>query len=124
MHWTPFLLAPPYRRDAPYAGAVEARGLDPDPDHLLPLQMPEHAVQNPLLRPPVHACVDGVPVAEVLRQTAPLAAVLGHVENGVEYLQVRETDIAPLPRQQRRNAPVLFWGEFHLPAPPHCSNRK
>jgi len=83
MHWTPFLLAPPYHRDAPHAGAVEARGLDPDPDHLLPLQVPEHAVQNPLLRPPVHARVDGVPVAEVLRQAAPLAAVPGHAENGV-----------------------------------------
>ncbi len=36
-------LAHPYRRDAPYAGAVEA--------------------QDAVLRPPVHARVDGVPVA-------------------------------------------------------------
>ncbi len=83
MHWAPFLLVPPYRRDAPYAGAVEAQGLDPDPDHLLPLQVLEHAIQDALLRPPVHARVDGVPVAETLRQAAPLAAVLGHVENGM-----------------------------------------
>jgi len=81
MHRTPFLLAPPCRRDAPYAGAVEAQGLDPD--HLLPLQVPEHAVRDAVPRPPVHARVDGVPVAEVLRQAAPLAAMPGHVENGV-----------------------------------------
>ena len=103
-----------------HAGAVEAQGLDPDPDHLLPLQGLEHAVQNAVLRPPVHARVDSVPVSEVLRQATPLAAVLGHLQNGVEYLQVREADIAPLPRQQRRNELVLYPGEFHLPVPPHC----
>ncbi len=89
------------------AGAVQAHGLHPDPDHPRPLPMREHAVQNPVLRPPVPARVDGVPVAEVLRQAAPLAAMLGHVENGVEYRQVREADMAPLPRPQRGNALVL-----------------
>jgi len=84
MHWMPFFLEPPCRRDAPYAGAVEAQGLDPDPDHLLPLQVLEHAGRDAVLRPPVHARVDGVPVAEVLRQATPLAAVLGHVGNGVD----------------------------------------
>jgi len=49
--------------------------LDPDPDHLLPLQVPGHAVRDAVLRPPVHARVDGVPVAEVFRQAALLAAV-------------------------------------------------
>jgi len=83
MHWTPFLLAPPCRRDAPYADAAEALGLDPDPDHLFPLQVPEHAVQDAVPRPPVHARVDGVPVAETLRQATPLAAVPGHAGNGV-----------------------------------------
>ncbi len=87
-----------------------------------PEQALELAVQNAVLRPPVHARVDGVPVSEVLRQTAPLAAVLGHVENGIEDLQVREADIAPLPQQQWHNALILYPDEFHLPVPPHCFN--
>ncbi len=95
------------------AGAVQAHGLPPDPDHPLPLPMREHAVQNPVLRPPVPARVDGGPVAEGLRQAAPLAAVLGHVENGVEYRQGREADLAPRPRPQRGNALVLCPCKFH-----------
>ncbi len=46
------------------------------------------------------------------------------LDPGPDHLQVREAGMAPLPRQQRRNAPVLFWCEFHLPAPPQCSSRK
>lgn len=49
-------------------GAVETQNLDPDQDHLLPLQVIEHAVQDAVPRLPVHARVDGVPVAEMPRQ--------------------------------------------------------
>ncbi len=74
-------LEPPCRRDAPYAGAVEARGLDPD--HLFPLQVPEHTVQDAVLRPPVHARVDGVPVAEVLRLPCVIRTADHATERGV-----------------------------------------
>ncbi len=83
MHRAPFLLVRSYRRGAPHADAVEPRGLDPDLDHPLPLQVPERAVRDAILRSPVHARVDGVPVAETLRHAAPLAAVPGHAGNGM-----------------------------------------
>ncbi len=100
-------------------GLVEVYGFDPDPNHLLPLQMLEHTVQDAVLRPPVHPCIDRVPIAESLRQAAPCAAMLGHVENGIEHLQIRQVDVAPRRRKQGRNALVLYWREFHGSLSPH-----
>ena len=113
MHGVPFFSRPGAIGMPLDAGAVQAHGLPPDLDHPRPLPMREPAVQNPVLRPPVQARVDGVAVAEGLRPAAPLAAVLGHVENGVEYRQVREADMAPRPRQQRGHALVLCPCQFH-----------
>ena len=70
------------------ARAVQRHGFDLDAHDLGLLQLLEHAIEHAGLGPTVHACVDRVPVAEPLGQATPLAAVLGHVEDGVQDLQV------------------------------------
>lgn len=67
-------------------GAVERNGFNPDTCDLTALQFGKDAVEHARLGPAAHACVDGVPVAQVRRQAAPLAAVLDRVEHGVERL--------------------------------------
>ena len=94
-------------------GAVHRHGLQLEANDLLPLQLLEHPVEHPALRPAVHAHVDGVPVTEPGRQPSPLAAVLGHVEDGVEHLQVRQTDVAALHRKVRGNAGVFGFRDLH-----------
>ena len=79
----------------------------------MPLQLLEHPVEYPALGPAVHAHVDGVPVAEAGRQPSPFAAMLGHVEDGIEYLQVRQADVAALHREVRGNAGVLSFRDLH-----------
>ena len=100
-----------------HAGAVQRERLQLDPHQPPPLQLLEHPVQHAVLRPPVHARVDRVPVAEPGRQAAPFAAVLGHMQDRVEHLQVRQADVAALHRETRRDHLVLFFGEFHSAFP-------
>lgn len=67
-------------------GGVERDGFDLDPHDLLHLQLFEDAVQHAVLGPAVHARIDRVPIAEVLRQPAPLRAVLGHIQHSIQEL--------------------------------------
>ncbi|GAA4406015.1 hypothetical protein GCM10011450_14550 [Advenella faeciporci] len=53
------------------------------------LKLSKHPIKNTSLCPAVHARVNGVPVPESLGQTAPLAAMLGHIKDGIDYLQIR-----------------------------------
>lgn len=78
------------------AGGVQRHGFDLDAHHLGLLKFLEHAVQHASLGPAVHACVDGVPVAEALGQSTPFAAVLGHEEDCIQDLQVAQADVAAL----------------------------
>ena len=94
-------------------GAVQRHGFDLDADDLLALEALEDAVEHSGLAPAVHARVDGVPVAEVLRQPAPLAALLGHMQDGVEHAEVGQADVPPLPRQAVFNLAILHFGDFH-----------
>lgn len=96
-------------------GRVQLDGFDLEAHDLLPLQALEDALQHAALGPAVHARIDGVPVAETLGQSAPLAALLSHVQQCVEHLQVGETNIAPLPRQAGFDTTVLCLGDFHIP---------
>jgi hypothetical protein len=56
----------------------------------------EHALQHAGLVPAAHARIDRMPVAEPLWQAPPLAAVLGHIQHGVDHLQVGQADVAVL----------------------------
>ena len=94
-------------------GAVHRHRLELDAHDLLSLQMLEDPVKHAVLRPAVHPGVDGVPVAKPCRQSSPFAAMLGDIQDGVEYLAVGKADIAALHRQMGRDAFVLSLGEFH-----------
>ena len=78
------------------ARAVERHGFDLDAYHLSTLQLLEHPVENPCLGPAIHARVDGVPIAEPLGQSTPLAAMLCDVEHCVQHRQIRQADVAAL----------------------------
>jgi len=95
-------------------GAVQRHGLDLDTDNLSMLQTLEHPIQYASPRPSAHAGIDRVPSAKALGQAAPLAALLGDVQDGVKNLQVREADIPALARQAVLNQAVLGFGEFHV----------
>jgi hypothetical protein len=57
--------------------------------------------------PAVHPRVKRVSIAEAFGQSAPLAAMLGHIEDCTDHMQVALTDIASLPGQA-----VLNGGEL------------
>jgi hypothetical protein len=95
-------------------GAVERDRLDLDAHDLRLLQALEHPVQHTALGPAIHARVDRVPVAEPLGQATPLAAVLGHVQDGVQHPQIRYADVASLQRQTLLDLRKLRFGDLHL----------
>ena len=81
--------------------AIQTDRLDLDTDELLLLQLLEHPIEHAALRPAIHARIDRVPVAEPLRQSAPLTAVLGYVENRVDHLEIVMRDVAAVSRPKR-----------------------
>ena len=97
-------------------GAVQGHGFDLHPDDLSVLQLGKDTIQYPALRPPVHASIDGVPVAEPLGQTTPFASLLGDVQNGVEHLPIVEPHVAAWRWQTRRDVMILGGGDFHGPS--------
>ena len=88
-------------------GAVHRYRFEFDAHDLFPLEVFKHPVEHSILRPAVHPCVDGMPVAESGRQPPPLAALLGDIQNRVEHLQVRQFDVPSLNGKDRCNAFVL-----------------
>ena len=94
-------------------GAVHPHGFKLDTHDLLALQVFEHTVQHAVFGPAVHARVNGMPVAESLRQSSPITAMFGDIQNGVEYLPVRNAYIAALDWEVWRNTFVLRLSEFH-----------
>ena len=101
-------------------GAVQANRLDLDAHDLSMLQRLEHAIEHPVLGPAIHARVDGVPIAESHGQPAPLATVLGHVQNRIDYAQIRMADVAALLGQAVLDLAVLLFGDFHPPSMPYA----
>ena len=94
-------------------GAVDSQGLDLDVDDLFFLQRREDAIKHPRLRPAVHARVHGVPPAEPLRHAAPLASVLGDVQDRVQDIQVRDRYVPALLRKAPLDTPKLLFGDHH-----------
>jgi hypothetical protein len=81
------------------AGTVQGHGFDLHAEDLRMVQRCKDAIQHPALRPPIHARITGVPVAEPLGQTAPCAPLLGDVHDGVEHVQMVERHVAAVGRQ-------------------------
>ena len=94
-------------------GTVQGYGFDLHADDLRVLQLCKYAIQHPALRPTIHARLDSVPVAELLRQTAPCATRLGDGQDGVEHVQIVERHIAAWRRHTRLDVAILCVGDFH-----------
>jgi hypothetical protein len=54
-----------------------------------------------------------VPVAEPTGKAAPFAALLGHIQDRVEYFQVAQTHVPPLQRQGIFDLLLLLLSKFH-----------
>ena len=100
-------------------GAVQAHRLDLDTHDLSMLELLEHPIKHSGLGPAVHARVHGMPVAEPLGQSAPLATMLCHVQDRIDYAQIRMTDIATLLGQAVLDLAVLLFGDFHTRIMPY-----
>jgi len=96
-----------------HQGVVHRYRLDPDAHDLQPLQLLKYSIQHTAFAPAIHAGVDRVPIAKPFGQTAPLAVVLSHVQNGVQYAQIAEAYIATLERQAVYDLLVLGLCDFH-----------
>ena len=101
-------------------GAVQAYRFDLDAHDLSMLQLLKHTIEHPVLGPAIHARVEGVPIAKALGQAAPLAAVLGHVEHGIDHAQILMGDVAMSLRQAVLDLAVLLFGDFHPPSMPYA----
>ena len=100
-------------------GAVQADRLDLDAHDLSMLQFLEYPIEHAALGPVVHAHVHGMPVAEPLGQSAPLATMLSHVQDRIDYAQIRMTDIATLLGQAVLDLALLLFGDFHARTMPY-----
>ena len=94
-------------------GTVERDGFDLDRDQAFTLKPLKDSIKHSVLAPPAHARVNGVPVAKLLRQAAPLATVFGNIQDGIKDLKVIQGNIASLSRKALRDALVLLFGYFH-----------
>lgn len=93
--------------------AVQGHGLDFDTDDLCMLQLLKQPVQNAALGPAVHARIDRVPIAKMPGQAAPLAAMFGYIQDGIENLKIGKAYIAPLPGQTAFDLLILGFSDFH-----------
>ena len=103
--------------------AVQADPFDPDRQDLLLLQPGKDPIQHARLAPTVHPCIDGMPVAQMLGQAAPFAAVLSHIQQGVEQLQIGHAHVAALSRQTISDPLILTLAYFHQPTLLVLSNK-
>src|SRR5271168_3189665 len=93
--------------------AIQTHRLDLDADELLTLQLRKEPIEHTGLSPAVHARVDRMPVTESFRQCTPLAAILGHIEDGIDHVEVLVRDVAALTRQVLLDASKLWSVDFH-----------
>jgi hypothetical protein len=103
--------------------AIETHRFDLDADELFLLQLLEEPIQHARFSPAIHPQVDRMPVAKPLRQSAPFAAVLRHVEDRVDDHEILMRDVATLARQERFDASKLFSGNFHTAIVSNSDNR-
>jgi hypothetical protein len=56
-----------------------------------------------------------MPIAKMLWQPTPFAALFGNIQQRIELAQIGHVDIAPLARQTVGNSLILALGKFHDP---------
>ena len=94
-------------------GRIQAYGLDTDAYDVLALPLFEDVIPHAALGPAIHAGVDGMPISEAFGQAAPLTAVLGDLEQGVQPVPVVEFYVAALAGKTGSNTLVLRFGDLH-----------
>ena len=110
MAWGPFFLRPGAVGVYFDGRAVEAYVFDVNGQDLFFLQPGKDPIQNASFTPAIHPRVDGMPIAKMLRQTAPFTAMLDNIQQRVKQLQIGDADIAPLAWQTISNALKLALG--------------
>src|SRR5580658_3057856 len=96
--------------------AIQRHRLDFESNDLGQLERLENVLERAILGPAVHPRVNRVPVAEPLWHGAPLATILGDVQDGVEDLQVGQTYIATLQWKELLDVFDLLVRKLHVPS--------
>ena len=94
-------------------GRIQRNSLDLDTQDLLFLQFGKHAIDDAGLCPPVHARVDRMPFTKTPGQAAPFAAMLCHIKDGVDHLQIADADVAALHGQTMFDSGELLGRDIH-----------
>jgi len=94
-------------------GAIQAHMLAADGQNLLLLQPREDTIQHPRFTPTIHPRVDRMPVAKLLGQSPPFAAVLNHIKQRIEQLQIGHAHVPALPRQAIGDPLILSLSKPH-----------
>jgi hypothetical protein len=110
----PFFFGPGSVRVYLHRGGIQRESLNLDTHDLLGLQLFKDAIQYAILCPAIHTRINTVPFTESGRKTAPFAALLGNIQDGVEDLQIRQTNISSLHWQAIFDLFVLLNRDFHL----------
>jgi hypothetical protein len=82
-------------------------------NQLLFLKAFEYAVKNSVFAPTVHPGVNAAPNAKPFRQTAPLASMLRHIQDRIQYLDAVKAYISALAWKTVSNPLILFLYNFH-----------
>jgi len=96
-------------------GAVYRHRFDLDTDDLLFLENREYAIQHSCLGPSIHPSIDRMPISKAIGQSPPFTAILCHIQDRIQHLEVGDTHVAPLTRKATFNSTVLGFGDFHSP---------
>lgn len=96
-----------------HRGAVQRADLHLDRDDLHRLHRFKDTRQNSLPGPAAHPCIDRVPVAVLLGQSAPLRSVLCDVKDGVEDFQIAVGQAAAMLGKAVGDAIIMFLGQAH-----------
>ena len=99
-------------------GAVQANRVDPDAYDLSMLQLLEYSIEHSVLGPAICACrrCANCRIAWAARATCNL---LRHVQNRIDYVQIRMADVAALLGQAVLDLSVLRFGDLHKRIMPH-----
>ena len=90
--------------------AVQTHVFNVNGQDLLFLEPGKDAIQDAGFAPAIHSRVDGMPIAEMLWQTTPFAAMLNDIQQRVEQFQIGHADVASLAWQAIGNPLKLALG--------------
>ncbi len=113
MAWGPVFLSPCSIGVNLDDSAVKRKNLDFDGNEPLALKPLKNFGEDAIFAPPIHAGINGMPVAEFFWETPPLAAIFHDIEDSIENLAIIQGNISPLSGEAIGNAFILFFGYVH-----------